>query len=84
MFHVRQKKIDKNIISQNIAMIQSIISAIHPGKMDDNDTYKIYQGLHCLLHGYISIKRNNRIPMGDDDSFKILIDEALLKFVDQV
>lgn len=84
MFHVKQKKINTALISKNIEIIQSIVKSINPDITTDKDAYKIYQGLHCLLHGYISIKRNNRIPLGDDVSFKELVDEALEKFVAQV
>jgi AcrR family transcriptional regulator len=84
MFHVKQKKLDKRLISKNIIIIQDIVKSVNPSIKTDDEAYKIYQGLHCLLHGYISIKRNNRIPMGDDAYFNNLINEALRKFVEDV
>lgn len=84
MFHVKQKKLDKGLISKNIAIIRNIIKATNLEIRTDDDAYKIYQGLHCLLHGYISIKRNNRIPMGDDAYFNTLLKEALVKFIEEV
>lgn len=84
MFHVKQKKLDKELISKNITLIQNIIKSVNPEIKSDDEAYKIYQGMHCLLHGYISIKRNNRIPMGDDAYFNELLSEALGKFVEEV
>lgn len=84
MFHVKQKKLDKEFISKNITIIRNIIKSTNPKIETDEAAYKIYQGLHCLLHGYISIKRNNRIPMGDDLYFNDLLKEALVKFIKEV
>ncbi len=84
MFHVKQKELDKELISKNITVIQNIIKSTNPEIKTDNEAYKVYQGLHCLLHGYISIKRNNRIPMGDDAYFYTLLKEALVKFIEEV
>lgn len=84
MFHVKQKKIDKGLISNNITIIQNIIKSINPKIKSDDEAYKIYQGLHCLMHGYISIKRNNRIPMGNDAYFNGLLNEALSKYINDV
>ncbi|NBA88439.1 TetR family transcriptional regulator [Emticicia sp. CRIBPO] len=84
MFHVRQKKLDKERIFTNIATIQNIVKEVNPAITTDEEAYKVYNGLHCLLHGFISIKKNNRIPIDDQDYFKELFDEALQKFVDQV
>lgn len=84
MFHVKQKKLDLNLISRNIATIQSIIKQVNPAIETDKDAYKIYNGMHCLLHGFISIKRNNRIPIDDHHFFKQLFDEALKNFTDNV
>lgn len=84
MFHVRQKKLDKDRIFTNITTIQNIVKQVNPEIKTDREAYKVYNGLHCLLHGFISIKKNNRIPIDDHDYFKELFDEALQKFVDQV
>ncbi len=84
MFHVKQKKMDMDLISGNIHTIQNIIKEVNPCITTDKEAYKRYNGLHCLLHGFISIKRNNRIPIDDHCYFKTLFDEALDQFVAQV
>jgi|GEM_PF-1244115 len=84
MFHVRQKKLNKEMIFLNVNLIQGIVRQVNPHLISDQETYKVYNGLHCLLHGYISIKRNNRVPIDNLEYFKELFDEALLNFVNQV
>lgn len=84
MFHIKQKKLPKELIYNNIKTIQGIIKEVNPVITTDMEAYKVYNGLHCVLHGFISIKRNNRIPIDDHNYFKVLFDEALNKFVEQV
>jgi len=84
MFHVRQKKMDLNLVLNNIKTIQGVIKEVNPKIQTELDAYKVFQGFHCLIHGFISIKMNNRIPISDHVYFKQLFEDSLKKFIEQI
>lgn len=84
MYHTRQKKIDKGLLLGNIETIKKVIHEVNPALEKDEDVYKIHQGFHCLIHGFISLKINNRIPIDDHNYFKTLFEETLKKYIEQI
>lgn len=84
MFHVRQKKLELDLILENIKILQDTIKAINPQITKDEEAFHVYQGFHSLIHGFISIRMNNRIPIGDVISYKQLFEQTLRRYIDQV
>lgn len=84
MFHTRQKKLELDLIMANIQILKNTIKAINPKIKTDAEAFQIYQGFHSLIHGFISIKMNNRIPTGDKNSYKKLFEKSLKKYVAQI
>lgn len=84
MFHVRQKKLELDLILENIGILKNTIKAINPAIQTEEEAFQIYQGFHSLIHGFISIKINNRIPIGDHYSYQQLFEKTLKKYVDQI
>jgi len=84
MFHVRQKKLELDLILANIEMLKNTIKSINPAIQTDEEAFQIYQGFHSLIHGFISIKINNRIPIGDHISYQQLFEKSLRKYVNQI
>ncbi|MBX2872666.1 MAG: TetR/AcrR family transcriptional regulator [Saprospiraceae bacterium] len=84
MFHLRQKKLELDLILPNIKIMQDTIKAINPKITTDEEAFQIYQGFHSLIHGFISIKMNNRIPIGDDQSFQQLFEQTLRRYIQQI
>ena len=56
MFHVRQKKLELDLILENIEILKNTIKAINPSIKTEEEAFQIYQGFHSLIHGFISIK----------------------------
>jgi len=84
MFHVRQKKLELDLILANIEILKNTIKSINPDIQSDEEAFQVYQGFHSLIHGFISIKINNRIPIGDDISYQKLFEKSLKKYVSQI
>ncbi len=84
MFHVRQKKLELDLILENIEILKNTIKTINPDIQSDEEAFQIYQGFHSLIHGFISIKLNNRIPIGDHISYQKLFEKSLKKYVSQI
>lgn len=84
MFHVRQKKLELDLILENIGMLKNAIKAINPDIKTEAEAFQIYQGFHSLIHGFISIKINNRIPIGDHTSYQQLFEKSLKRYIDQI
>lgn len=84
MYHTRQKKIDKSLLLENINVIKTVIKEVKSHIQTDEDAYKAHQGFHCLIHGFISIKMNNRIPINDQSYFEELFKESLRKYINQI
>lgn len=84
MFHVRQKKLELDLILANIEILKNAIKSINPNIQTDEEAFQIYQGFHSLIHGFISIKINNRIPIGDHISYQELFEKSLRKYVSQI
>jgi len=84
MFHVRQKKLELDLILENIEILKNAIKSINPNIQTDEEAFQIYQGFHSLIHGFISIKINNRIPIGDHISYQKLFEKSLKKYVSQI
>ncbi len=84
MYHTRQKKIDKGLLLGNIETIKKVIHEVNPSLEKNKDTYKLHQGFHCLIHGFISLKINNRIPIDDHNYFKTLFEETLKNYIEQI
>lgn len=84
MFHVRQKKLELDLILENIGILKETIKAINPAIKSEEEAFQVYQGFHSLIHGFISIKINNRIPIGDHVSYQQLFEKSLKKYVSQI
>lgn len=84
MFHVRQKKLELDLILENIAILQDTIKKINPVIKTEEESFQVYQGFHSLIHGFISIKLNNRIPIGDEISYKKLFTKTLRQYIDHI
>ena len=84
MFHIRQKKLELDLILPNIKIMQDTIKMINPAITTDEESFQVYQGFHSLIHGFISIKMNNRIPIGDDQSFQQLFEQTLRRYIQQI
>ena len=84
MFHVRQKKLELDLILENIKILQDTIKAINPQITTDDEAFHVYQGFHSLIHGFISIRMNNRIPIGDVISYQQLFEQTLRRYIDQI
>jgi len=84
MFHVRQKKLELDLILENIEILKNTIKAINPTIQTDEEAFQTYQGFHSLIHGFISIKINNRIPIGNHTSYQKLFKKSLKKYISQI
>lgn len=84
MFHVRQKKLELDLILANIDILKNTIKTINPSIKTEEEAFQIYQGFHSLIHGFISIKLNNRIPIGDHTSYQQLFEKTLRKYISQI
>jgi len=84
MFHIRQKKLELDLILENIQILKDTIRLINPKIKSEEDAYQVYQGFHSLIHGFISIKLNNRIPIGDHASYKKLFTKTLKQYIDHI
>jgi len=84
MFHVRQKKLELDLILENIEILKNTIKTINPNIQSEEEAFQIYQGFHSLIHGFISIKINNRIPIGDHISYQLLFEKSLKKHISQI
>ena len=84
MFHIRQKKLELDLIHANIKMLEDTIHAINPKINTDEEAYRVYQGFHSLIHGFISIRMNNRIPVTNKVDYKQLFRDTLKKYIDQI
>ena len=84
MFHIRQKKLELDLILANIEILKNTIKTINPTIKTDEEAFQVYQGFHSLIHGFISIKLNNRIPIGDHTSYQSLFERTLRKYISQV
>lgn len=84
MFHIRQKQLELDLILKNINILKNTIKAINPNIKTSEDAFQVYQGFHSLIHGFISIKLNNRIPIGDHTSYQQLFEKSLKKYISQI
>lgn len=84
MFHVRQKKLELDLILANIEIMKNTIKSINSTIDTDEEAFQVYQGFHSLIHGFISIKINNRIPIGDHVSYQQLFEKTLKKYIQQI
>ena len=84
MFHIRQKKLELELILANIKILEDTIREINPGIKTEEEAYRVYQGLHSLIHGFISIRMNNRIPVENKVDYKQLFKDTMKKYIDQV
>jgi len=84
MFHVRQKKLELDLILENIEILKTSIKATNSLIKTEEEAFQVYQGFHSLIHGFISIRINNRIPIGDYVSYKELFEKSLKKHVSQI
>lgn len=84
MFHTRQKKLELDLILENIEILKETIKSINPKIKSKDESFQVYQGFHSLIHGFISIRMNNRIPIGNKKSYKKLFEKSLKKYVDQI
>ena len=84
MFHTRQKKLELDLILKNIEILKNTIRSINHNIETDEDAFQVYQGFHSLIHGFISIAMNNRIPIGDETTYKALFENTLKKYINQI
>lgn len=84
MFHIRQKKLELALILANIEILKNTIKSINPAIDTAEEAFQVYQGFHSLIHGFISIKINNRIPIGDYVSYEQLFNKTLKKYISQI
>ena len=84
MFHTQQKKLELDLILANIEILKKTILSMNPEIKTDEEAFQAYQGFHSLIHGFISIRMNNRIPTGDEKYYQKLFEKTLKKYVDQI
>jgi len=84
MFHIRQKKLELDLILENIQILKDTIKLINPKIKTDEQAFQVYQAFHSLIHGFISIKLNNRIPIGDHISYQKLFEKSLKSYIDNI
>lgn len=84
MFHTQQKKLELDLILANIEILKKTIISMNPEIKNNEEAFQAYQGFHSLIHGFISIRMNNRIPTGDENYYQKLFEKTLKKYVDQI
>lgn len=84
MFHTRQKKLELDLILENIQILKDTIKSINPKIKSEEEAFQVYQGFHSLIHGFISIRMNNRIPIGNKTTYKKLFEKSLEKHISQI
>ena len=83
MFHTRQKKLDRDLVWSNIKIVMNAIQEVDPELDTEDKAYQSYQTLFCLIHGFISIKFNKRIPV-NDRYFKQMFQAALKNHIEAI
>lgn len=80
MFHTRQERIKQDLVWENIKVVMKAVKEVDTSIDTEDDNYKAYQTFFCLIHGFISIKFNKRIPV-NEKYFNEMFENALKKYI---